>query len=235
MSRYEIYRLLNVEPRGILLSQVTIVAWGQQVHLECLYDPDRNLRFRVIFRNCTKVSWQIVETDQDLSREVQADVIAFEVGVPNHEEASLILTDLFHLTIVYGEMKVEKIGNWEQAMKEQLRELIKKYEGRIRDLGGEMGTSTQYALEVVDELEKMGVIIEGIAGWYEAGPRHPPGRAVEDLGVQFSVGDEVMRSPDAVHQAAAFVRHYIQHKLKPKTAYISFTLHSATRLGLFDD
>ena len=122
-----------------------------------------------------------------------------------------------------------------KVTRETLRDLIKRYDGRIRDLGAEMGTSTQDALEIVDELEKMGVVIMGITGWYEAGPPHAAGRAVEDLGLDPYVGDEIMRSPDAVHLAAAFVRDYIQHQFKPDTAYVSFTLGIPTEWELFDD
>lgn len=73
------------------------------------------------------------------------------------------------------------------------------------------------ALELVNELEQVGVALLGAGTWYEV-PGEPDALA-EDVGVECNVPDDVLNAPDKVRRS--FVRDFIRRGLADRTVYVS--------------
>ncbi len=107
MDGDEIYRMLKVPPAGVLIADVKITRWGQQVVLDCLYDPVEQHPFQLIFTRCQDIGWQVVDDRAD-ERDVTADVIDLRLGENDYRQPAALVTDIFELSILYGALKVRK-------------------------------------------------------------------------------------------------------------------------------
>ncbi len=78
--------------------------WGKEWVVGFDYNPwDDNKHFRLIFKECTSVHWDAY-ADED-ERDAEADVIGIHVG---EDEPATIHTDLFEISVAYGELVIEK-------------------------------------------------------------------------------------------------------------------------------
>lgn len=89
-----------------LMTKVEITSWGEKVIVDCVYDPDDRLPYKLIFHNCRKIEWDLI-FPEDIG-EPEADIIDFQVGKKSHEEPAYFCTDIFELSILYGELEIVK-------------------------------------------------------------------------------------------------------------------------------
>ncbi|MGK7926923.1 MAG: hypothetical protein AB4290_17055 [Spirulina sp.] len=82
--------------------------WGKCLQVDCLYDPhgDR-IPYRLIFQNCEEVRWQIHSPEN--SGDLAADLIDFQLGKEGQQKPALIYTDIFELSILYGQLEIEEV------------------------------------------------------------------------------------------------------------------------------
>lgn len=103
-DRYDIFRLLNVPPRGIFVTGIHTTLWGREFRLSCIYDPDASKPFLMIFKGVHSISW--TPWDDVDERDSLADVIGIILDTENRK--CIITTDVFEISISYGELLFEK-------------------------------------------------------------------------------------------------------------------------------
>jgi hypothetical protein len=96
---------------------------------------------------------------------------------------------------------------------------------RFRAQGMRKGSSTLFtpeaALSLVDALAALGIVCLGVTGWYR--PAGHPDWLAEDMGADYAVPLDVLRSPDAVAQSAEAVKAFIGARLLESHPYVEVT------------
>ena len=105
------YELLKVGGLTSLVTNVNVSLWGNEVVLECIYDPtgDRS-PYSLVFQDCRLITWEV--HDEEEIQEPEADLIGFHLGEDAHRKAALIHTDIFEISILYGSFSVHKAENF---------------------------------------------------------------------------------------------------------------------------
>ncbi|MBV8887825.1 MAG: hypothetical protein JO235_28035 [Chroococcidiopsidaceae cyanobacterium CP_BM_RX_35] len=102
------YVLLNLGKAASLVTNIQVTKWGSNVVVSCLYDPlGASQPYQLIFRECREVRWQTVELEN--VHESTADLIGFSVGAGAYQEAAVLTTDVFELSIIYSDFVFQKI------------------------------------------------------------------------------------------------------------------------------
>jgi hypothetical protein len=101
------YELLNVGGLTSLVTNVNVSLWGNEVVLECIYDPtgDRS-PYTIVFHDCREIRWEVFHPEDVADPE--ADLIGIHLGEDAHRKAALIHTDIFEISILYGSFSVRK-------------------------------------------------------------------------------------------------------------------------------
>ncbi len=107
MNRYLIYKKLGLEPRGLLISNLHVIAWGKEVTVDAFYDPDQRQPFKLIFKGCSSLSWTVLEFEYDISGEIEADVISLFLDEHQQPHLAVVHTDLFELRVNYSELAIQ--------------------------------------------------------------------------------------------------------------------------------
>jgi hypothetical protein len=105
------YELLNIGGLTSLVTNVNVSLWGNEVVLECIYDPtgDRS-PYSLVFQDCRFITWEV--HDEEEIQEPEADLIGIHLGEDAHRKAALIHTDIFEISILYGSFSVRKGENF---------------------------------------------------------------------------------------------------------------------------
>lgn len=117
------YELLNVGGLTSLVTNVNVSLWGNEVVLECIYDPtgDRT-PYSLVFQDCRFITWEV--HDEEEVKEPEADLIGIHLGEDAHRKAALIHTDIFEISILYGSFSVCKRENFHAATAELKTEIL---------------------------------------------------------------------------------------------------------------
>jgi hypothetical protein len=111
------YAKLGLGPQTSLVKHLTIKAWGTEVHLDCVYDPQgKHVPYSITFHDCRGIRWDV--HDPDLVGDLEADLIGISLGSALTQEPAVIYTDIFELSVFYRDFSVEKAS---LAVKEQVR------------------------------------------------------------------------------------------------------------------
>jgi hypothetical protein len=105
------YELLNVGGLTSLVTKINVSLWGNEISLECIYDPtgDRS-PYTIVFHDCRFITWEV--HDEEEIQEPEADLIGIHLGEDAHRKAALIHTDIFEISILYGSFSVRKAENF---------------------------------------------------------------------------------------------------------------------------
>ncbi len=102
------YALLDLGKAASLVTNVLATKWGSSVVVSCLYDPlGSSQPYELIFRDCREVRWQVIELED--VQESTADLIGFSIGAGAYQEAAVLTTDVFELSIIYSSFVLQKI------------------------------------------------------------------------------------------------------------------------------
>lgn len=101
----------ELERGGWLIKRVDILKWGSEVVVHAVYDPlnPQNINFQMIFKHCRAITWDTLGNEYD-ERDLEADVVGFDVDAQGLEQRAVIHTDLFEIIIHYHEFVVQKNG-----------------------------------------------------------------------------------------------------------------------------
>lgn len=103
------YHLLKLGGLTSLITSVNVSLWGNEISLECVYDPtEARLPYVLVFQDCCDIRWSVHDSEE--VHEPEADLIGFSIGAESHRKAAVITTDIFELSITYGSFGLQK--NW---------------------------------------------------------------------------------------------------------------------------
>ncbi|HRF98095.1 MAG TPA: hypothetical protein PLZ51_22970 [Aggregatilineales bacterium] len=105
-KKLEIYRRLNLPPKGIFIERTTILDEENSVHILCQYDPDNMQPFELLFSGCEKVDMFIFR--ENFVADEFADVIGMTLGQDNLVEDAVIHTDSYEIIILYKTLTITK-------------------------------------------------------------------------------------------------------------------------------
>lgn len=101
------YHLLKLGGLTSLITGVKMSLWGNEVSLECVYDPTENrLPYVLVFQDCQDIRWSVHDLEE--VHEPEADLIGFSMGAESHQKPAVITTDIFELSITYGSFILKK-------------------------------------------------------------------------------------------------------------------------------
>jgi hypothetical protein len=100
-------------------------------------------------------------------------------------------------------------------------ELVQRYRSRGILVGrSELLLTPETALNLVDELMSLGVVIAEVSPWYYGDPIHKQ-RITEFVGYDFDLTDEVIFGVNAAIRSADLAKQFIIHNLPENTALVS--------------
>ena len=101
------YHLLKLGGLTSLITSVNVFLWGNEVSIECVYDPtgDR-LPYVLVFQDCQDIRWSVHESEK--VHDLEADIIGFYMGAESHQKPAVITTDIFELSITYCSFLLKK-------------------------------------------------------------------------------------------------------------------------------
>jgi hypothetical protein len=114
------YYLLDLGGLTSLIKAVKVSLWGSEITFQCLYNPEKPIPYQMIFKDCQDIRWDVY--DSELVNELQADLFGISLGEDHHRKPALITTDIFEISILYGQFILQKpeIKNLREGEKETL-------------------------------------------------------------------------------------------------------------------
>ncbi len=108
------YELLNLGGLTSLITNINVSLWGNQIVFECIYDPTGHRSpYSIVFQDCREIMWEV--HDEEEIKEPEADLIGFHLGEDAHRTAALIHTDIFAISILYGNFSIHKGENFNSS------------------------------------------------------------------------------------------------------------------------
>jgi len=92
-----------------LITKVNVSSWGNEVLIECVYNPEERLPYILAFKDCRDISWTV--HDEEAVGELEAEFFGISLGDPEHRKPAVITTDIFEISILYGSFSIHKGEN----------------------------------------------------------------------------------------------------------------------------
>jgi hypothetical protein len=100
----------DVQPQLSLVTNIRAKKWASEFVLTCLDDPVTRRAYELVFLNCREIHWFSNEAESVLVLATEADVIGFDRGQAMHVEPAVLTTDLFELSILYGQVEIRELA-----------------------------------------------------------------------------------------------------------------------------
>jgi len=100
------YNLLGLGDFTSLITNVKVSLWGNEVLIECVYNPEERLPYRLAFKDCRDISWTV--HDEEEVGELEAEFFGISLGEPKHRKPAVITTDICEISILYGSFSIHK-------------------------------------------------------------------------------------------------------------------------------
>ncbi|MCU0542884.1 MAG: hypothetical protein MUE44_11915 [Oscillatoriaceae cyanobacterium Prado104] len=100
------YNLLGLGGLTSLITNVKVSAWGNEVAIECVYNPEERLPYVLSFKDCREIGWTV--HDEEEVGEIEAEFFGISLGEPEHRKPAVITTDIFEISILYGSFSIHK-------------------------------------------------------------------------------------------------------------------------------
>ena len=96
---------LTLSEGAWLINRVDVNYAAQTLEISANWDEERE--FQLIFTRFHILYWQILDDEYDPGT-FAVDVIGMEIGEADHREPAVLTTDLFELSVSYGELEIKK-------------------------------------------------------------------------------------------------------------------------------
>jgi len=103
-----------------------------------------------------------------------------------------------------------------------LLSVIKKFMARGFLKGGELLIKPEDALEMADDLERIHVPLMGVTGWHIVD--RDKGWIVEDLAVDYYVGDAIWFGNNPVEESIQAVKQYLTESLPQSAEFVTLDI-----------
>ncbi len=100
------YKLLGLGGFTSLITNVKVSSWGNEVSIECVYNPEERLPYVLAFKDCRDIGWTV--HDEEEVGELEAEFFGIYLGEPEHRKPAVITTDIFEISILYGSFSIYK-------------------------------------------------------------------------------------------------------------------------------
>ena len=101
-------------------------------------------------------------------------------------------------------------------------QLIHKYLPKAILKGGELLLPPKVAIDFAEEIAAIGIVIEGVDGWKLLDAS--TSKAVQDLSVDFYVGDHVLSNQNAGQTSYLMVKEFLEYQLDKSVPLVSLIL-----------
>ena len=108
------YNLLGLGGLTSLVTNVKVSLWGNEVLIECVYNPEERLPYVLAFKDCRDIRWTV--HDEEEVGELEAEFFGIYLGESAHRKPTVLTTDIFELSILYGSFRIHKEENLNPPM-----------------------------------------------------------------------------------------------------------------------
>ncbi len=103
------YNLLGLGGLTSLVTNVKVSLWGNEVLIECVYNPEERLPYVLAFKDCRDIMWTVHHEEE--VGELEAEFLGISLGESAHRKPAVITTDIFEISILYGSFSIHKEEN----------------------------------------------------------------------------------------------------------------------------
>ncbi|MEG5060484.1 hypothetical protein QUB60_13840 [Microcoleus sp. A2-C5] len=103
------YNLLGLGGLTSLVTNINVSLWGNEVLIECVYNPEERLPYALAFKDCRGISWTV--HDEEEVWELESEFLGICLGESSHRKPAVLTTDIFELSILYGSFSIHKGEN----------------------------------------------------------------------------------------------------------------------------
>lgn len=100
------YHLLGLGGLTSLVTNVKVSLWGNEVLIECVYNPEERLPYVLVFKDCHNISWNVYHPED--VKEPEAEFYGISLGESSHRKSAILTTDIFEISILYGSFSIPK-------------------------------------------------------------------------------------------------------------------------------
>lgn len=93
-----------------IITSIKIGLWGTKVEVRGLDNPDMPNEYLVMFRDCSKISWESIDPDVEEIEGIEASVIGFTVTQNADFKQAILNCGFFELSVSYRNHEVFKLS-----------------------------------------------------------------------------------------------------------------------------
>ena len=103
------YNLLGLGGLTSLVTNIKVSLWGNEVLIECVYNPEERSPYVLAFKDCRDIRWTV--HDEEEVGELEAEFLGISLGESSHRKPAVLTTDIFEISILYGSFSIHKSDN----------------------------------------------------------------------------------------------------------------------------
>ena len=98
------YNLLGLGGLTSLVTTIKVSLWGNEVLIECVYNPEDRSPYVLAFKDCRDIRWTV--HDEEEVGELEAELLGISLGESAHGKPAVLTTDIFEVSILYGSFSI---------------------------------------------------------------------------------------------------------------------------------
>ena len=116
------YNLLGLGGLTSLVTNIKVSLWGNEVLIECVYNPEERFPYVLAFKDCRDIRWTV--HDEEEVGELEAEFLGICLGQSAHRKPAVLTTDIFEVSILYGSFSIHKEENLNPQMADLETEVL---------------------------------------------------------------------------------------------------------------
>ena len=116
------YNLLGLGGLTSLVTNIKVSLWGNQVLIECVYNPEERFPYVLAFKDCRDIRWTV--HDEEEVGELEAEFLGISLGKYAHRKPAVLTTEIFEVSILYGSFSIHKEENLNPQMADLETEVL---------------------------------------------------------------------------------------------------------------
>ena len=116
------YNLLGLGGLTSLVTTIKVSLWGNEVLIECVYNPEERFPYVLAFKDCRDIRWTV--HDEEEVGELEAEFLGICLGQSAHRKPAVLTTDIFEVSILYGSFSIHKEENLNPQMADLETEVL---------------------------------------------------------------------------------------------------------------
>jgi hypothetical protein len=115
MDQVKLSGFIGAQPNGtFFINDMKFLNWGQEIRFNCRYVPPESgdvVYFDMRLKDCRDLQWRVyahISLAEDLTPPPTA-IVNLRLGTSQHHKPLQMLTDAFAITVMYGELLIQKM------------------------------------------------------------------------------------------------------------------------------